>query len=49
MDAAGGLERWVHDKLSSDNDSFFAAINRGLEFHRAREAAAAAPAPSPAG
>lgn len=44
-----GLERWVHDKLSSDNDSFFAAINRGLEFHRARRAAAAAPAPSPAG
>ena len=24
----------MHDKLSSDNDSFFAAINRGLEFHR---------------
>ena len=38
-----GLERWVHDKLSSDNDSFFAAINGGLEFHRARKAAAAAP------
>ena len=41
-----GLERWVHEKLSSDNDSFFAAINRGLEFHRTRQAAAAVPAPA---
>jgi len=41
-----GLERWVHEKLSSDNDSFFAAINRGLEFHRTRRAAAAVPAPA---
>src|SRR3954467_6456141 len=34
-----GLEKWVHEKISSDNDTFFAAINRGLEFHRARKAA----------
>ena len=32
-----GLEKWVHAKLSSDNDSFFTAINGGLEFHRARK------------
>ena len=35
-----GLEKWVHEKLSRDNDSFFQAINRGLEFHRARKARA---------
>jgi hypothetical protein len=33
-----GLEKWVHDQISRDNDAFFAAINRGLEFHRARKA-----------
>ena len=33
-----GLEKWVHEKISSDNDSFFEAINGGLEFHRARKA-----------
>jgi hypothetical protein len=33
-----GLEKWVHDRISSDNDRFFAAINGGLEFHRARKA-----------
>jgi hypothetical protein len=31
----------VHEKISSDNDAFFAAINSGLEFHRARKAKAA--------
>jgi hypothetical protein len=36
-----GLEKWVHEKISSDNDSFFNAINGGLEFHRARKARAA--------
>jgi hypothetical protein len=36
-----GLEKWVHDQISRDNDTFFAAINRGLEFHRARKARAA--------
>jgi hypothetical protein len=35
-----GLEKWVHEKISSDNDSFFTAINGGLEFHRARKAKA---------
>ena len=35
-----GLEKWVHEKLSRDNDSFFQSINRGLEFHRARKARA---------
>jgi polyketide cyclase/dehydrase/lipid transport protein len=35
-----GLEKWVHEKLSRDNDSFFQAINKGLEFHRARKARA---------
>jgi hypothetical protein len=35
-----GLEKWVHDKLSRDNDTFFRAVTRGLEFHRQRKAAA---------
>lgn len=35
-----GLEKWVHEQLSRDNDSFFQAINSGLEFHRKRKAAA---------
>ena len=39
-----GMEKWVHEKISSDNDSFFKAINGGLEFHRARKAKANAPA-----
>ena len=33
-----GLERWVHEKISSDNDTFFTAINAGLQFHRDRKA-----------
>jgi hypothetical protein len=37
-----GMEKWVHEKISSDNDSFFKAINGGLEFHRARKAKAKA-------
>ena len=33
-----GLEKWVHERISSDNDTFFAAINAGLQFHRDRKA-----------
>jgi len=33
-----GMEKWVHDKLSRDNDAFFRAVTRGLEFHRERKA-----------
>lgn len=33
-----GLEKRVHDKLSRDNDAFFRAVTRGLEFHRERRA-----------
>ena len=36
-----GLEKWVHEQVSRDNDSFFRAINGGLGFHRARKAKAA--------
>jgi hypothetical protein len=37
-----GLEKWVHEKLSRDNDAFFNAVTRGLEFHRERKAKLAA-------
>jgi hypothetical protein len=36
------LEKWVHEKISRDNDAFFRAVTRGLEFHRARKANAPA-------
>jgi hypothetical protein len=36
-----GLEKWVHEQISRDNDTFFTAINSGLEFHRTRKARAA--------
>jgi hypothetical protein len=31
----------VHEQISRDNDTFFTAINSGLEFHRTRKARAA--------
>jgi hypothetical protein len=37
-----GLEKWVHEQISRDNDAFFRAVTRGLEFHRARKANAPA-------
>lgn len=39
-----GLERWVHSRISRDNDTILAALEGGLKWHRkrrAREAAAA--------
>lgn len=36
-----GLERWVHRRISRDNDAFFRAVTRGLDWHRARRAQAA--------
>ena len=41
-----GLEKMVHEKLSRDNDAFFNAVTRGLEFHRERKAKPAAGAPT---
>jgi hypothetical protein len=41
-----GLERYVHERISKDNDTILAALEGGLKWHRkrrAREAAAAAP------
>jgi hypothetical protein len=32
-----GIEKWVHERISRDNDTFFRAINSGLEFHRTRK------------
>jgi hypothetical protein len=40
-----GMERWVHSRISRDNDTILAALEGGLKWHRkrrAREAAAAA-------
>ncbi len=40
-----GLERWVHSRISKDNDTILAALEGGLKWHRkrrAREATAAA-------
>jgi len=42
-----GLEKYVHDSLSRDNDSIFKALEGGLAWHRKRrerEAAEATPA-----
>jgi hypothetical protein len=42
-----GLEKYVHDSISRDNDSIFKALEGGLAWHRKRrerEAAAAASA-----
>jgi hypothetical protein len=33
-----GLERWIHHKLSRDNDELLAAMKGGLEWHRRRRA-----------
>jgi hypothetical protein len=33
-----GLERWIHRKLSRDNDELLAAMKGGLEWHRRRRA-----------
>ncbi len=33
-----GLERWVHDRISRDNDSILAALESGLRWHRKRRA-----------
>ena len=41
-----GLEKYVHDSLSRDNDSIFKALEGGLAWHRKRrerEAAEATP------
>jgi hypothetical protein len=43
-----GLERWVHQKISRDNDAILAALEGGLKWHRKRrerEARGAAPIP----
>jgi hypothetical protein len=40
-----GLERYVHGKISKDNDTILAALEGGIRWHRkrrAREAEAAA-------
>ena len=34
-----GLERWIHKRLSRDNDSLLAAIEGGIRWHRKRRAA----------
>ena len=33
-----GLERYVHDKISRDNDAILAAIEGGVRWHRKRKA-----------
>lgn len=46
-----GLEKYVHDRLSADNDTVFAALDRNLKWHRdrrAREAAETAAGSTPA-
>jgi hypothetical protein len=35
-----GLERYVHRRLSRDNDTILAALQGGLAWHRRRRAAA---------
>jgi len=43
-----GMERWVHRKISRDNDAILAALEGGLKWHRkrrAREARGAAAVP----
>jgi hypothetical protein len=37
-----GLERWVHRKISKDNDTILAALEGGLRWHRKRAARAEA-------
>ena len=41
-----GLERYVHEQISKDNDTILAALEGGIRWHRkrrAREAAARGP------
>lgn len=33
-----GMERWVHSRISRDNDSILAALEGGLRWHRKRRA-----------
>ena len=33
-----GLERWVHSRISRDNDTILAALEGGLKWHRKRRA-----------
>ena len=35
-----GLERYVHNRLSRDNDTLLAAIEGGIRWHRKRRARA---------
>jgi hypothetical protein len=37
-----GLERWVHQRISRDNDAILAALEGGLRWHRRRRARQAA-------
>jgi hypothetical protein len=37
-----GLERYVHEQISKDNDTILAAIEGGLRWHRKRRAREAA-------
>jgi hypothetical protein len=39
-----GLERWVHSRISRDNDTILAALEGGIRGHRKRRARAAAAA-----
>ena len=32
-----GLERWVHHRLSRDNDTILAALEGGVRWHRRRK------------
>ena len=44
-----GLERYVHDKISKDNDTILAALQGGIRWHRkrrAREGAVTQPEPA---
>ena len=47
-----GLERYVHEQISKDNDTILAALEGGLRWHRKRRAreatASGAAAPDPA-
>ncbi len=43
-----GLERYVHKRISRDNDAILAALEGGLRWHRRRRAREAADEPEPA-
>jgi hypothetical protein len=46
-----GLERYVHQRISRDNDAILAALEGGINWHRKRRereaAAASTPTPAP--